>query len=109
MRFIAKALFAAAAAGAATLALSPVHADLGAPRTQEVRYDDLDLSKPAGQARLERRIALAARIVCGAEDSRSHTSRMAVAECRTGAIADARRAMVEVVAGRESAVRLAAK
>jgi UrcA family protein len=109
MRFIAKALFAAAAAGAATLALSPVHAELGAPRTQEVRYDDLDLSKPAGKARLERRIAQAARIVCGPDYSGSITTRMAVAECRADAVADARRAMVEVVATAERAVRLAAK
>jgi UrcA family protein len=47
----------------AALALTPV-ASLAQEPTAEVRFDDLNLATPAGQAALEQRIETAARAVC---------------------------------------------
>lgn len=57
-----KPIFAALALAATVLAPVPAAA---APQNHMVRYDDLDLARPADVARLERRIDQAARSVCG--------------------------------------------
>ena len=53
-----------AAALAATAFAVPAAAD-----TVAVKYSDLDLSTPAGQASLERRINNAAKSICGADST----------------------------------------
>lgn len=59
-----KPISAALALAALSLAPAPAAA-AAAPQGQTVRYDDLDLARPADVERLERRIDQAARSVCG--------------------------------------------
>jgi UrcA family protein len=73
---LAKTLTHALAIGLAGVALTPALADTGAVRTAEVRYDDLDLTKAAGQRTLERRIEAAARQVCRATNVQTGTQLM---------------------------------
>lgn len=74
---------AALAAGAAL----PAYAAPPAATTRLVAYGDLDLSSPAGQARLEQRIATAVREVCGTAANYDLRARQAVAECREATFA----------------------
>jgi UrcA family protein len=108
MRLFAKAFIASIAAGVATLALSPAHAEMEGPRSVTVSFADLNLSSDAGKARLERRIATAAATVCGPVDRLSFSDRRTNDDCRQRAIANAGRAMVEVVANERSSIRVAA-
>ena len=107
-RFALKALFAATAAGAATLAVMPAHAELSAPRSIAVPYTDLDLKSEGGQAQLKKRIAFAAEVVCGPADTLSYHSKKSVAGCQDRAVANAARGMVEVFAQAGSTIRVAA-
>lgn len=59
----------AAAIGAATLSSPVLAAD-----TLAIKTSDLDLSTPAGQAQLERRVTRAAREACGMDDVRTGTN-----------------------------------
>jgi UrcA family protein len=56
--------FAAAVAAFATVATFATTSTASAADTAHVRFADLDLSSPDGQAKLDKRIALAARQVC---------------------------------------------
>ena len=56
-----------AAVLAATAFATPAVAE--SPDRINVRYADLDLSTPEGQAKLERRIEKAVRTACGADDA----------------------------------------
>jgi UrcA family protein len=107
-RFALKALFASTAAAAATFAIAPAHAELGAPRSVAVPYTDLDLKTDTGQAQLKKRIAFAAEVVCGPADTMNYFSKKAVAACQDRAVANAGRAMVEVFAQAGSEIRVAA-
>lgn len=107
-RFAVKALFASAAAAAATFAIAPAHAELGAPRSVAVPYTDLDLKTETGQAQLKKRVAFAAEIVCGPADTMSYFSKKSVAACQDRAVANAGRAMVQVFANAESTITVAA-
>jgi UrcA family protein len=60
---------AIAASIAATGLAAPAFAgETGETRTTAVRYSDLDLDTAAGQRKLERRLELAARDVCGVDE-----------------------------------------
>jgi UrcA family protein len=78
-----------AAAAAASIALA---APAAAPDdvTAEVDVSDLDPSNPADSAQIDRRIATAARRVCGAPEARTVTAIARVESCRAGAAARAR-------------------
>lgn len=67
--------------------------------TRVVRYDDLNLSSPAGLERLDRRIDAATRQVCGADETyrSSLADRGAVRKC----IAEAKARAADQVARRE--------
>lgn len=108
MRVFTKAFIASVVAGVATLAFSPAHAQLGEKRSVTVSFADLNLNSAAGKARLDRRIAFAAATVCGPVDRLSLIDRRANDDCQQRAIADAGRAMVEVVANTRTSLRVAA-
>lgn len=106
---VSKAILASAAAGFATFMLTPAaHAEIGAPRTMLVHYDDLNLASASGKARLQNRISYAASVVCGPADELSQSSLKDVGACEARAISNAARAMVTVVASREGTIRVAA-
>lgn len=107
-RFALKALFASTVAAAATFAVAPAHAELGAPRSVAVNYTDLDLKSESGQAQLKKRVAFAAEIVCGPADTMNYFSKKSVAACQDRAITNAGRAMVEVFAQAGGEIRVAA-
>lgn len=108
MRLFTKAFIASVAAGVATLALTPAHAQTATERSVVVSFADLNLDSTAGKARLERRIEQAAATVCGPVDRLSITDRRHNDECQQRAIANASRAMVEVVANTRNSIRVAA-
>lgn len=58
-------------------------------RSRVVSYADLDLTKPAGAARLADRIRAAANTVCGAADARTLTDIAVSRRCVDAAMADA--------------------
>ena len=58
-------------------------------RSITVVSSDLDLTKPAGQATLRRRVDRAIENVCGTVDSRDLHAAMEYANCRTAALASA--------------------
>ena len=109
-RHISKALLASVTAAIATFAMSPAQAELDAPRTAIVRYNDLDLHSDAGRATLNKRIAYAAGTVCGPADQLNYDSRRGVAACEERAIANASRGLVEVYASADNkgSIRVAA-
>lgn len=108
-RTVSKALLASIAAGLATLAMVPAHAELGAPRSVVVSFADLNLNSDAGQARLNKRIAFAAETVCGPVDMMNYQSRRALAACETDAITRAKGGMVQVFAQAGNSIRIAAR
>jgi UrcA family protein len=59
------------------------------PPTITVKYSDLNIDKPAGARVLYRRIASAARTVCGVDYSPLPSTRSAALTCYRDAIADA--------------------
>lgn len=81
-------------AAAATTVSTPVSAAdiLVVPETATVRvsYADLDLASEAGRARLDRRIANAARGICGNYQPNDLRIFSLVRDCRADAIASAR-------------------
>lgn len=80
-------LTAAAVLATATISF-PAFAAAPTPDSVEVRIDDLNLSSPAGQAQLDRRIVNAINHVCGgpSSDLRERQARKA---CRAKARSDA--------------------
>ena len=83
---MSRILFALAALAASAPAL-PAAAAVNAPGTRIVRYADLDLSAPAGRARLEQRIVAAVRTVCGSASSADLAGAGDVQACRTATLA----------------------
>jgi UrcA family protein len=85
-------LAAAASAGPALIGAAPAAAEADgiAPGTIEVKHGDIDLGRASDVARLDRRIGVAVRRVCGAPDSAGLAARMAVTDCRASAEAGAR-------------------
>jgi UrcA family protein len=76
-------------ASAATI--TPIVAAAAEPvaATSIVRTADLDLTSPVGQQELDRRIALAAREVCGTASDVDLEGKNAVRHCREQTIAEA--------------------
>jgi UrcA family protein len=93
--YLRSALLAAFASGAATLATpcsaeaSDIHVT-SPSATARVSYADLNLANPAGRARLERRIADAARDLCGSHFALDLNRSELMRACRADAIASAR-------------------
>ncbi|MDB5663034.1 MAG: UrcA family protein [Sphingomonas bacterium] len=76
-------------AGAALAAAPAVAADFGAARTMDVRHGDLDLTSDQGAARLNQRIAVAARAVCGSFHPADLAAKGKALACRNETIARA--------------------
>lgn len=79
----------AAAASAAAFAFAAPAAAQDDVAVESVDVSDLDPARDG--AEIDRRIAQAARRVCGAPDSRTVTAIVQVETCRAGAVARARR------------------
>ena len=69
-------------------------------RTQAVRFSDLDLSRAAGRAMLERRLSHAAKWVCPDGWSRDLSTLHDVEKCRSRALAQAHARLNEIYDGR---------
>ncbi len=80
-----KALVVAAALIGAAPAIAQVDADQ--VESVEVRIGDLDLSRASDTQRLDRRLGIAVRRVCGPPESASLEARRAVSACREEAAA----------------------
>lgn len=76
------------------------------PRSIAVSYADLDLSRPAGVAALDRRLARAADAVCGPVDARDLRAMSAARACRTAALSSANAEAKPVIAARTAPVRV---
>ena len=114
-------LFAAAAIGASAmtvgLAVAPAQA---APNTEVVvtgritdaptalvRYGDLNLASHAGRARLDRRVGLAARKLCGTYMTQEHNAARPVRACQSAVFASAKPQVEAVIAAYDNGQRLA--
>ena len=82
--------FACALTMAASFPTAAIAADNA--KSETVRFDDLNLASPAGIAKLDRRLASAARRVCGYNETRGYSYILPteVAECMDDALASAR-------------------
>ena len=83
-----------------TLAASFAAPATAAPRSVAVSYADLDLSRPAGVAALDRRLSRAADAVCGPVDARDLRASAAARACRTAALSAAAGDAKAVIAAR---------
>lgn len=83
-----KTMFTAAAVAALALA-GPVVAQESV--SIEVDVSDLDRSNPSDAAELDRRVATAARRVCGSAEARTLAAITRVQTCRADAVSGARR------------------
>lgn len=101
--FLRSIALVAAATVAGSLAMpcsaqsADVHVTSGA--TARISYADLNLANEAGRARLERRIADAARTLCGSHAPMDLSRAGLTRACRTGAIASARLPVVLAAGG----------
>ena len=93
-----KTLWIVAATFTSASILVPTVAEAQTVESVRVGYSDLNLANEAGQERLSRRIAMAARSVCGFEDPRQLELAAAVNQCREQAIAGAQPAFDAAVA-----------
>ena len=93
-----KPLSALAALAVAAALLVPTVSQAAERTSARVSYADLNLSTNFGQHKLQRRIAFAAQTVCDPTDGIDRNFVRAVAECRTGAIADAQPAYQAAIA-----------
>lgn len=89
IRGVVFASLSAAAALANVAVAVPAHAAEPSAPTASVRYADLDLATPDGVARLDRRIRIAAKSVCGEADPRDLARMAPVQQCRAKAIVSA--------------------
>ena len=80
----------AAALASTAFAVAPAAAASPYERSTTVSYADLNLSSPAGQATLDRRIKRAAEQVCGSEHDLSLKVRQVARECQSEVIAGAK-------------------
>ncbi len=83
------------AAFAGMIAVAPAAASPSAPATHIVRYSDLDLTKEAGRATLDRRIDHAVRTVCGSASSASLQEKLSMGKCYATARASAKAQLSE--------------
>jgi len=93
-----KMLPALAAVTAAAALVVPTVSQAQETRSERVTYADLDLVSIAGQARLQNRIAFAAKSVCDAGSYTDIAMLPVVRECRSYAIAGAQPAFKAAVA-----------
>lgn len=84
------ALAAAAAIAVAAVLVIPTVSQAAESFSMRVSYADLNLASDAGAQVLHRRIAIAARVVCGFEESKLYDVIVATKACRSGAIEGAR-------------------
>lgn len=89
---------ALAALAAATALVLPTVSRADEPISVRVSYADLNLAAAPGQQVLQRRIAIAANLVCGPSDPVNLEFIIAVAECRSETIADVQPAFDAAVA-----------
>ena len=82
----------------ASVAALPTAAQAQDANSMRVSYVDLNLASSPGQANLQRRIADAARTVCGIEDSRELALWFSAHDCRRDAVERARPAYEAAVA-----------
>jgi UrcA family protein len=92
-----KTLPALAALAIASTLVIPTVSQAADQATARVSYADLNLTTHSGQDRLQRRIFVAARSVCGSADLRDLGYSRAVTQCRDGAVADAQPAFQAAV------------
>ena len=85
-----KTLPALAALAAAAALLLPTLSHAQEMDSVRVSYADLNLGSAPGRDALQQRIGFAATYVCGPSDHRDIPMTIAVGECRTATIADAR-------------------
>jgi UrcA family protein len=93
-----KMLPALAALAAATALVTPTVSQAQEARSERVTFADLDLASGAGQARLQNRIAFAAKNVCDAGRFTDIGMMPLVLACRDDAIAGAQPAFKAAVA-----------
>jgi len=93
-----KTLPALAALAVAAALVIPTVSIAAQQTSARVSYADLNLASSIGQQKLQRRIAFAASNVCETSDRIDLVFARAVAECRSGAIADAQPAYQAAVA-----------
>ena len=93
-----KMLPALAALAAAAAIVTPTVSQAQETRSERVTYADLDLASGAGQARLQDRIAFAAKSVCDAGSYTDVVMMPLVRACRSSAIASAQPAFSAAVA-----------
>lgn len=96
---MSKTLPALAALAVAAALVVPTVSHAAERTSARVSYADLNLATGFGQHKLQRRIAFAAETVCDPTDGVDLKFVRAVAECRSGAIADAQPAY-EAAVGR---------
>ena len=80
--------------------------------TRTVRYDDLNLSTPAGVAQLDRRIAQAAETICGSAFAMDLSGQADVARCRSATLDGVRMQRDTILASaakRDGNIRISAR
>ena len=91
-------LAAAAALAVAAMLVVPTVSPAAELDSVTVSYADLNLASASGAGALERRITIAAGIVCGYEGTRQYDLAIATNACRGGALEGARPAYEAAVA-----------
>lgn len=96
--------------GIAALAMGtgPARAQSNANRTESVNFADLNLGQSGGQASFEHRIKAAASRVCSNDGQFDLQSVLASHKCYTAAVTDGMSQMKQVIASRDTGVKLAA-
>jgi UrcA family protein len=84
------ALAATAAVVVAAALVVPTVSQAAESVSMRVSYADLNLTSAEGSQALQHRIAIAARVVCGYEESKLYDVVIATKACRSGAIEGAR-------------------
>lgn len=92
------ALAATAAVIAAAALVVPTVSQAAESVSMRVSYADLNLGSDEGSQTLLRRITVAARVVCGFEESKQYDVVIATKACRTGALEGARPAYEAAIA-----------
>jgi UrcA family protein len=92
-----KTLPAVAALAIATSLLMPSVSQAAEVDSVRISYADLNLASELGRNSLQRRIALAAEVVCGPADHRDVSFSQRVRQCRQDTIADAQPAYLTAI------------
>jgi UrcA family protein len=96
------------AAATAAIGVPASAAEIGTARSMVVRHADLDLTSTSDVATLNRRVATAARAVCGTFHAADLTAKQNVLQCRKFALNDARQNVEVAVASARGGQQLAA-